>query len=898
MLSQSQYLTPERGRQNGMSGLRDAMDINGMSPKSPQELFGLGSARSPVRNMDEHKGYVSGNGGDTPLLNSNYPPSPYSQQHYNMVTDPSNAGFTSPQQTSTWSSRAEYALNAPTIFQKCSELGPVLTSCPVKELQTIWKTTVERIFSLGGGRGWGISTTQRSQNPREYQAIASFLSSTGPVLTACHKLLADPYIRYEFPVSRLSSSLVNQITNGQLCSFLGSRLSPGMQQLSLNSFEYYMFTFAVYIVQPYTMDNKLVAGESLYPYILEDYLSYYLPCDGTTPPPLPFQLTLPSSPGKGLSPIHQQSEQTSCSPQTTSTRKSLLRHPSLLSPSAASTRSAPAASPPPVTTIVPSKDQTWSSETVLTIFTNVWLTQFSRSTNSPTRATNSELLIPVSDTLKIVRMLIKHLHYFANSGGPSDIIPLDQLKRSTLPSVKQQMYKMFKYIFGLWPHDSSFRLVLETWLSFIQPWRYTDRGRPVADSDPAPVESKWQSWVAENILLYSEVMRLLLPRFFRMDLTASKNAYMLFRIAKVFSQPGLVDLIKSAEVGLEKGSSSRVTMPSFLDQSTVLSEDREGIFSLAKACLLELEGQGTRYSPIFGNEFRQQVAELLATAERAKLAASDMLKEMGASKTNVKSEFTLVGFIQWLFGGTNTNQDTQETEELKKTVQHLSASLDNMTDIFGLALPRVDELDNSRTVFTFSKVTNGPEMMETDNGLVLTPHGRWQVVQGIAKPNVRYEGDPDLSPITHGEVVWLVRLLYQISLWLNKHYDEQLQLAWRRPGVLGRITRAFLHEPKTFFSVTKSIDGGPAKRQMHRHNARISLRLLARKQLLFYVCVWSAFCWLFFGYSFQLSVFILVMLVFCYITVKSLFQHLTQPVPSLLDTSDIVIEEIDRDKRD
>ena len=67
--------------------------------------------------------------------------------------------------------------------------------------------------------------------------------------------------------------------------------------LSLNSFEYYMFTLSVYIVQPYTLDKRLVAGESLYPYILEDYLSYYLPCDGTTHPALPFQLSLPSYPG-------------------------------------------------------------------------------------------------------------------------------------------------------------------------------------------------------------------------------------------------------------------------------------------------------------------------------------------------------------------------------------------------------------------------------------------------------------------------------------------------------------------------------------------------------------------------------------------------------------------------
>ena len=77
--------------------------------------------------------------------------------------------------------------------------------------------------------------------------------------------------------------------------------------------------------------------------------------------------------------------------------------------------------------------------------------------------------------------------------------------------------------------------MLETWLSYIQPWRYTDRTRPVADSEAAaPVEaSRWQRWAQENLPFYSEILRLLLPRLLRMDLTSSKNAYMLYRVAKV-----------------------------------------------------------------------------------------------------------------------------------------------------------------------------------------------------------------------------------------------------------------------------------------------------------------------------------------------------------------------------
>jgi hypothetical protein len=48
------------------------------------------------------------------------------------------------------------------------------------------------------------------------------------------------------------------------------------------------------------------------------------------------------------------------------------------------------------------------------------------------------------------------------------VTPLEQLKRCVLPGMKQQIYGMFKYTFTHWPHDMSFRLVLETWLSYIQ----------------------------------------------------------------------------------------------------------------------------------------------------------------------------------------------------------------------------------------------------------------------------------------------------------------------------------------------------------------------------------------------------------------------------------------------
>ena len=87
-------------------------------------------------------------------------------------------------------------------------------------------------------------------------------------------------------------------------------------------------------------------------------------------------------------------------------------------------------------------------------------------------------------------------------------------------------------------------------------------------------------------------------------------------------------------------------------------------------------------------------------------------------------------------GGSGGSQDTQEVEEVRKTVQHLTASLGSLTEVFSLAIPRGEEVDGVRKVVMGGRESNEPEMMES--GLVLTPHGRWQVVQGLAKPVIRW----------------------------------------------------------------------------------------------------------------------------------------------------------------
>lgn len=740
----------------------------------------------------------------------------------------------------------EFALNAPALHQRCAELSGLLADCPAKDLPAVFHTIVDRVFGVtsGGGRGWVLTAVQRSAQYKDFVAVADFLSPRGPVLRAAGRLLADPYLRYEFPFSLLSQPTRQQMEAGCVSPFLAAKLSSAHHGaaalvLQLNSFEFYMFSFAAYIVQPYMVDNKFIPGESLYPQVLEDYLAFFLPCDGTTPPRLPFPLAVATT----SAPVGAAAAEAARRPvaAVTPTRKSLLKQ-SAMSPAAPPMRSTP---PTTTTTVVssPSGQEVWRSETLINTLAEFWLTPFSpppplargRHGSPSLDAATADLNFAVSDTLRIVRMMIKHLHYFTNSGGPNDVTPLDQLKRCVLPSMRQQIYGMFKYTFTHWPHDLSFRLVLETWLSYIQPWRYTDSGmraRGGEEANSVSVDSAWQQFVAENILFYTTIVKLLLPRFFRMDLTSSKNAYMLFRLAKIYSQVGLPALLKHAEAGLDRSintSGGGVYMPGILDYIEV----SDAVTAAARQCANDLEGT-VKYEPIFGNTFRQSVSDLLSLATRARDAAQDSIAEHDKVKKAESSGLAWV--LEQLTGTGSRVQDTAEVEDYRKSVMYLNQSIAGLSQVFDLKTPDAD-LTNGRTrLLSGVAVAPGrPESCDVDGQQVLTPLGRWQVLQGLAKPDVRYEGDPDLKPITHSELVWLVRMLYDLSQWFNTRYSRQMSELYEQEGVLGESARLLLAPPACFTILERTLDGSPPRRRHGRHGPRLSLRILANKQVLVYL---------------------------------------------------------------
>lgn len=129
---------------------------------------------------------------------------------------------------------------------------------------------------------------------------------------------------------------------------------------------------------------------------------------------------------------------------------------------------------------------------------------------------------------------------------------MGELKKIAVPYIQGRMYASLRHLVHRWPLDGSFRLVLELWLSFIQPWRYKGsygmatilKDEKVEDESGAAVGPEYAQFMAENLLAYTVLFQQLLPRFTNVDIASPKIALILFRLTKVSVYPSQSSLIQ------------------------------------------------------------------------------------------------------------------------------------------------------------------------------------------------------------------------------------------------------------------------------------------------------------------------------------------------------------------
>ncbi|KAM6052286.1 sphingomyelin phosphodiesterase 4 isoform 2-T2 [Chlamydotis macqueenii] len=750
--------------------------------------------------------------------------------------------------------KADY-INKPFV-QRCHDLETVIEEFPAKELHGIFPWLVESIFGSLDGIivGWNLRCLQGRTNPTEYSVALDFLDPSGPMMKLVYKLQAEEY-RYDFPVSYLPGPVKASIQEQVLpeCSLYHNKVqfpsSGGLGlNLALNPFEYYMFYFAISLI---TQKNSAVThhvspSNSAYFILVDTYLKCFLPTEGSVLPP-------PSSNPGGAIP-----SPTPRSPAVPFTSYGM-HHTSLLKRHIAHQ---------PSVNADPASQEIWRSETLLQIFVEMWLHHYSLEMYQKMQSPHvKESFKPTEEHVLVVRLLVKHLHAFSNSLKPEPLSPsahshtaspLEEFKRVVIPRfVQEKLYIFLQHCFGHWPLDASFRAVLEMWLSYLQPWRYAPE-KPPQSAEPLPriVSEKWAAFIQENLLMYTKLFVGFLNRALRTDLVSPKNALMVFRVAKVFAQPNLAEMIlKGEQLFLEPElviphRQHRLFMAPTLSGSFFSSWPpaiTDASFKV-KSHVYSLEGQDFQYKQMFGTEVRSLVlklAQLICQAQQTAKSISDHSAETTVSQ----SFFSWFRFTPSEMNGSYTGNDLDEIgqDSIKKTDEYLEKALEYLCQIFKL---NEAQLTQMMMKCGTAQDENGkkqlPDCIESENGLILTPLGRYQIINGLRRFEVQYQGDTELQPIRSYENATLVRLLFRLSSALNERFADQMDVLCSREDFVGRLCRYHLTNPHLIQKIRYS----PVVKERTSQNCgpRISLRFLASyRTLISLLMIYFIASWFYIG---------------------------------------------------
>ncbi|KAI8498330.1 sphingomyelin phosphodiesterase 4, neutral membrane (neutral sphingomyelinase-3) [Branchiostoma belcheri] len=749
---------------------------------------------------------------------------------------------------------------AQNIPQRCTELAKIIDEHHTKDLHSIYTTLLENIFGFNYYTGWGLKTLNRKTQPVEFNAVKAFLCPGGPMFRLFYKLQSDAFIRYEFPLTCLPMPTRLALQEGAVPVFYSNKLQMLQHGrpanfLSLNAFEFFFFQFAYFMAHPQNhkvMNNWVLPADMLYPCLLEDYLNHFLPVEGEAP-------TLPNtaSPiGSPHSPTHVRQQSPAgpyhhglSSPYGSPHANVLVRR-ALISQGVAAGDTG--------------VHECWLSESFLQIVTEFWLNQNSLDVTYRDLAQQlKDSFMPSKDHVRIVRMLVKHVHYFSNSVKEVSVTspyhspalpPIEELKRAIIPQfVQKKLYAFLRHGFDHWPLDHTFRLMLETWLSYVQPWRYSDHSKPNIpgrDSRDKMSPDKWAQFVADNLLFYTSLFHIFLTRVFRLDLSSPRNAYMLFRVAKVYGQPNLAQVIEDCEGDLcepvprmtqVRRHGGRDSL--YGEGASFLSPPTTNPAAILRMQCLELESSGFEYKLMFGEETSAAIVQLLQILSQARRTA----------QTLSQPDDTGTSLLAWmgLGGQTEPTANMGEGEEfggadLRKLDVHLEQSIHFLCMVFRLDPPATQTVAHLTSAGSCLEAdrTLPPECTEGEAGQVLTPRGRYQMMNGLRRFDIGYHGDPELQPIRSYENPALVRALYKVSTLMNQRFSDYLQAMYHRDDLIGRLAHQYLSPP--YASPPTRLSPVQAQRRaLYSTRPRISLRFLASYQNLGYLLAFLLLAYIF-----------------------------------------------------
>lgn len=452
-------------------------------------------------------------------------------------------------------------------------------------------------------------------------------------------------------------------------------------------------------------------------------------------------------------------------------------------------------SPAPGSAGAPDMRHTWRTESVLHLFVDTWLLY----------DVDAHLELPSSEFIRAVRICVKQLHAFANAADLDHMPAMAALRRAVPPLMGRATYTLLCALIRRWPMDSSFSVVLELWLSYIQPWRYSFErihgaaaGLMPTDADAyasAQIRRQFEPFVKENMRAYTQILVQLLPRFERLNFASLKNVLMMCRLLKVFSQANLPDLLRANEFDVfatasfmstsspshqhrigAGGGPPRTPPSASMSPTSPYHSTAEEQHDASGASA----SQAANYVCMFGAEVQQVMLligeKMLLARQTERVRAAQMEAENarrfsggGPRQHGISIAWWWRRWLHWLAVSEEDAVYAQAMADCRKIDELLDVMVRQLEHIFEVNLPDLPEPATADEIASHLAAGTAMLLDETDRNNSFDMSMSFSEANLAIKPpnHIIYTVDPAVIPTKSFEIPFLVRFLYQLSSKLN-----------------------------------------------------------------------------------------------------------------------------------
>lgn len=208
-----------------------------------------------------------------------------------------------------------------------------------------------------------------------------------------------------------------------------------------------------------------------------------------------------------------------------------------------------------------------------------------------------------------------------------------------------------------------------------------------------PITQKFDQFIAENMVCYTQIFVQLLPRFQSLDLSTLRNVAMLFRLLKVFGQSNLSEIIRSNEFSisymgvnassLNESSPKRADMIRGMNISLNKTQGSGGGNNSDFTSFRENYFNDDTYEVMFGQSVTEQVGDLIRKVQVSKIVAKE---QIGLLEKEIEERYH--GLIKWfkyiMVGSEDTNLDANLAER-KKIPDILEMAAQTLARMYGVS---------------------------------------------------------------------------------------------------------------------------------------------------------------------------------------------------------------------